>query len=879
MKPNFALSLSFDGIRLLHRAAGGWTLVGEVPVDAPDLDARLRKLRRAGAQVKTRPIRSQVIVPDSQIKYLSLNTGPMDDDARRDAARAALEGATPYAVSELVFDISPDSDTTHVAAVARETLTEAEAFAVEHRFNPVCFVANPDGEAFLGAPYFGETTQARTLLPEGVQVEPDRVRILVLENTESQANVTEPSVPPVQDAKPDKSEKEANAELDAPSSDNDDADRSIAAPDTRKQAAPVPDQPAVSKKDASQPVRTMPVPERPPAAPTAAATASAENDGDTALQVAEPPIDVDLTPEPETEPPTTPPLLGFATRRRQTPSTTLSPLGGVTRTPPKGRPVTMPPRGRSDADVSDLLPESEQPLPLPKTAAASFREAPLPPEAVTPPDTAKPAAAKGGFLSRRKKQDRKAASRKTAASNTGGVATAAPEAHRMTVFGERQGATVAGKPRFLGLVLTVLLLILLAGVAAWASVFLDEGLARLFPGRERTLASTLPDDARAALAEDVGVTTLDVPDEEAADEEVVASLNDSLSDGLTAEDSAVLDALRNPLPEPVAPAELDIGELEARYAVTGIWWQAPVVPPEPATLIDIEDLYVTSIDPISPALDAVALPGAPSYLTDSTLAVVTSPVAPGTQFARGTDGRIVPTVEGALSPDGFTVYLGPPPALPPPALLARTESADVVEPPASIVTLVRPRPRPTDLVEQNERATLGGLSRSELAALRPRLRPAAPQELESVQPEANADADVPEPVLAAMTTLRPNTRPGNFARIVARAERAAPAPAPAAAVRTAAAVAPRVVAPSIPSSASVARAATVNNAIKLNRINLIGVYGTPSNRRALVRLSNGRYKKVQVGDRFDGGRISAIGDSELRYKKGSRNVVLKMPQG
>jgi type IV pilus biogenesis protein PilP len=94
-----------------------------------------------------------------------------------------------------------------------------------------------------------------------------------------------------------------------------------------------------------------------------------------------------------------------------------------------------------------------------------------------------------------------------------------------------------------------------------------------------------------------------------------------------------------------------------------------------------------------------------------------------------------------------------------------------------------------------------------------------------------------------------------------------------------AAVAPRTVQPSIPSTASVARQATVTNAINLRRINLIGVYGKPSNRRALVRLSNGRYQKVQVGDRLDGGRVAAIGDSELRYSKNGRNVVLEMPEG
>ena len=91
-------------------------------------------------------------------------------------------------------------------------------------------------------------------------------------------------------------------------------------------------------------------------------------------------------------------------------------------------------------------------------------------------------------------------------------------------------------------------------------------------------------------------------------------------------------------------------------------------------------------------------------------------------------------------------------------------------------------------------------------------------------------------------------------------------------------MAPRTVQPKIPSSASVAKTATVRNAINLRNVNLIGVYGKPSNRRALVRLSNGRYRKVVVGDRLDGGRVSAIGESELRYNKRGRDLVLKMPR-
>ena len=82
----------------------------------------------------------------------------------------------------------------------------------------------------------------------------------------------------------------------------------------------------------------------------------------------------------------------------------------------------------------------------------------------------------------------------------------------------------------------------------------------------------------------------------------------------------------------------------------------------------------------------------------------------------------------------------------------------------------------------------------------------------------------------------------------------------------------------IPSSASVARQATIEDAIRLSKINLIGVYGLPSDRRALVRLSSGRYVKVKVGDRIDGGTVARIDDSQLIYRKGSRNIALALPK-
>jgi type IV pilus biogenesis protein PilP len=121
---------------------------------------------------------------------------------------------------------------------------------------------------------------------------------------------------------------------------------------------------------------------------------------------------------------------------------------------------------------------------------------------------------------------------------------------------------------------------------------------------------------------------------------------------------------------------------------------------------------------------------------------------------------------------------------------------------------------------------------------------------------------------AVTASLKPQLRPGNLRTVV---RREAPQSQAQQQPQTQAA------APRVPSSASVARAATARNAVNMRQVNLIGVYGSPSNRRAIVRLSNGRYQKVGVGDSLDGGRVSAIGSSELRYTKRGRPVVLRMP--
>ena len=199
-----------------------------------------------------------------------------------------------------------------------------------------------------------------------------------------------------------------------------------------------------------------------------------------------------------------------------------------------------------------------------------------------------------------------------------------------------------------------------------------------------------------------------------------------------------------------------------------------------------------------------------------------------------------------------------------------------------------PRMRPDGFTEYAERLKFGGRTLAELATLRALPRPASAQQLAATTAEPSA-------ATIGSASSAPGMRPGNFDAVVAavdaqrrvaaaaRAQRALEAAraAQAALVADAEPELPQedLTGQGTPSRSTVATRATIPNAIRLNEVNLVGVYGTTSNRRALVRLPSGRYVRVRVGDRVDGGRVARITESELFYQKGNRTVSLRVPRG
>ncbi len=79
-----------------------------------------------------------------------------------------------------------------------------------------------------------------------------------------------------------------------------------------------------------------------------------------------------------------------------------------------------------------------------------------------------------------------------------------------------------------------------------------------------------------------------------------------------------------------------------------------------------------------------------------------------------------------------------------------------------------------------------------------------------------------------------------------------------------------------PTGRGLAGAATLKNALSFDKTSLLGVFGTSKNRRALLRMSNGRLKRVSQGEVIDGWVISRIQATSMRMTRGAevRNLNL-----
>ncbi|MEE9388777.1 MAG: hypothetical protein V3U96_09200 [Paracoccaceae bacterium] len=794
MKPSFALNLSHQGLSLLRRAKNGWQIIGSAELDDPDLTARLQYLRKTAAELASGQLASKLVIPNSEILYRTIDVPDTADTPLKDAVRQALDGATPYPVDDLAYDfVDAGNSKVHIAAVAHDTLNEAESFAIEHGFNPVSYVATPKRDDFVGEPFFGETKLCKSILPAGETVEPDPGPIII-------------------------------------TSDHD--------PNTAAEPLSTPENVAVPKPKPKQNPTAEIKPDHDDLSEFSSSRMGLAENGTAPSDLGK------LSPR----------FMLYADKKQQGPDTDVK----VTAPPPKimitAMAVTAPDLAGEDA-TPDLKPaKTKKPAKPNKPKAAK---------------TAKPVKSTAKVTAKESQRTAKEPA-KPAPTH---IAPAQTAQNKQTVYDLRAADRVDTKPKafMAAMVLGGAALILFAVLISSFAFDRPIAVSRLWDNFTNTPSQFEPE---ALTTPQIVASSIDPVLPESAIQPIVSAPqnlgtlppgSDAVNATLTPADlvATPIELAETP-PDPYV--EITLAEADVIYNSTGYWVMDPV-PPVSLTAAELEDFYVASIDPLVISHDALALPATRTGPADIQLGDMGSPAAFGTVFDLDEQGFVRATPSGALSADGILITLGSPAITP---RLRPNRATDNDAPAIALAQIPRtpPTPRPKNLIQSNERSQLGGRTRAELAQLRPLPRPASPQ-------DTDQSINLAPTELASLSSPLPKIRPANFAATVQSARDAAQKAAVNSALQNATAAVAAPSAPTIPTTASVAREATIENAINLSsRVNLIGVYGSSSDRRALVRLKSGRYVKVQIGDRLDGGKVAAIDGTKLQYIKGGRLVTL-----
>lgn len=865
MTTNFALSLSVEGIELLHRVSRGWRRIGCADVASDTLDADLSEMREKAEAMAPEGLRTKLIIPLDQIKYTAIDSTrtSMDD------IHAVLDGATPYALNELVIDCERFGGRTHIAAVASETLKEAEAFAHGHGFNPVSFVAIPEPFTFQREVFFGPSEMMPKLLGPNGKVAADQLPVMIV-GTRIKSRLLVFDLP---DDVTAQAEREDLAYVFAAKID--------AAEGAKAQEPQVEELVAPE----SAPDDTLTSPPEPAATPAAQPNWTDRIVAEYYPPVIKPEIiapKVPLIPEAPVFavlPLFDPVIVEFhATARKTTKAPLVAPAkhGGVI-APKIG--AAVPAANRTTAPAA---PQNRTLL-----LAAGFAAC---------------AVLLGGLVWSQIEQ------------------TVPVE----TVVAATPVETVATPLREVGPDVDEPSL-----VAAVNSIFAEPDFAS-----NTSEGSPLP-----TIAFDTPVTMMPRPTTVVAvaadDAPVAVQPAPSPPEQQTAQATVGAPVLRGMVLSP--------DEAERIYAATGVWQRAPRFFDVPAGVIPLEfsppietfapdrvaqpdvplleglesDLsFIAPADPPSPDIefprdaDGFILATPEGTVTPEGAVVIAGlpdlTITPRPELSQADLDRMALV---APAPEGVVVIAGRPAVIPPlrpeDAALPETEAVVADTPAQTDAPATTPTPGGVGLagLELRDSGAVGLDTRMiESAAaddLRPQLRP---QRLNIATVE-NDTPDITSIIagieaedatlrfdnstnLAVSASLRPAPRPANFSSVVASARVApqqtqtaaaaavqAPVQAP---VEAAAPVAPQNYAP-VPGG--VARAATQEGVIRLRDINLIGVYGRPNARRALVRLSNGRYVRVEVGSALDGGQVTAIGDTALNYVKRGRTYAIELPAG
>ena len=930
MKPDFALSLSFDGITLLHRTKPGWNIIGTAKLDSAALESDVADIRRKALSLDSRADNVKLVIPNEQIKFIKLLR---PDGAQSNDIEAVildhLQGATPYHVSELRFDWIASKNDLYVAAVAIETLQEAENFAETHSFKPLGNVAIPPKDSFIGEAFFG------TALGGQQQMEwyDQEIDISPSPSPEALLKIAPKPLPPEPPIARNKGRITAQ----------------------KKAANPDPKQPRLSTqltKQINEEAENVPVSLNDLGTAFPRILSQIEGKLEGQEQADKPTVfDVDETritanaASPSADPilkrhgfehkVTTEKIRNVLRHTKKRLSAGVSALRAVLKTLLQTalRQTKMAGVGATQfikickhkLFVEGVVPLVQRLQPILRKYVLKARDWGLPVMLLSASvllagftatyfivtrsaDPSTDLALKVETVSADADADADAdANKKIDVLRSIQELSPAPEAERRRGLTGLEGFTTTD-------------------TQAKAEVFSETpllGLSELqtSAGFDLSIVEKLP--MKRALSR---LDSLATPSSTRTRNGTELAPEAKIEIPQTARSSQLN------TPEFIPNGPMTPEELRRVYVSTGVWPMAPKAPYQASTKA-LEDLYIASIDADIRAHDPVILQSPDEFLTDSTkdLAIPLLKKAKPLGLATGDPAIEMPNEPSAktlVSPNINALRVLPdvtlrPPSMAPQPLAELTPS--IITQDSNKTAISQPDALPSiDALTRLDPPSVTGFGNQ---ATDPIFENAATENAENQSSETNPTSELvskppsvsseedaiastdpqtpqaPEPAIDMLAQSRPLIRPQALVAAL-RAKEKAFEEALNTSIRPKIRPALTEIAQSDtlisrlfsaldegdeanvdspiadePSSARVSERATLEKGLNLRKVNLLGTYRFGNSRKALILMPNGSKRMVKVGDRLDGGQVAAIDEEELRYIKSGLNIILSMPSG
>ena len=928
MKPDFALSLSFDGITLLHRTKPGWNIIGTAKLDSAALESDVADIRRKALSLDSRADNVKLVIPNEQIKFIKLLR---PDGAQSNDIEAVildhLQGATPYHVSELRFDWIASKNDLYVAAVAIETLQEAENFAETHSFKPLGNVAIPPKDSFIGEAFFG------TALGGQQQMEwyDQEIDISPSPSPEALLKIAPKPLPPEPPIARNKGRITAQ----------------------KKAANPDPKQPRLSTqltKQINEEAENVPVSLNDLGTAFPRILSQIEGKLEGQEQADKPTVfDVDETritanaASPSADPilkrhgfehkVTTEKIRNVLRHTKKRLSAGVSALRAVLKTLLQTalRQTKMAGVGATQfikickhkLFVEGVVPLVQRLQPILRKYVLKARDWGLPVMLLSASVLLAGFTATYFIVTRSADPSTDLALKvETVSADADADADADKKIDVLRSIQELSPAPEAERRRGL----TGLEGFTTTDTQAKAEVFSETpllGLSELqtSAGFDLSIVEKLP-MKRALSRLDSLATPTSTRTRNGTELAPEAKIEIPQTDR-----SSQLNT-----PEFIPNGPMTPEELRRVYVSTGVWPMAPKAPYQASTKA-LEDLYIASIDADIRAHDPVILQSPDEFLTDSTkdLAIPLLKKAKPLGLATGDPAIEMPNEPSAktlVSPNINALRVLPdvtlrPPSMAPQPLAELTPS--IITQDSNKTAISQPDALPSiDALTRLDPPSVTGFGNQ---ATDPIFENAATENAENQSSETNPTSELvskppsvsseedaiastdpqtpkaPEPAIDMLAQSRPLIRPQALVAAL-RAKEKAFEEALNTSIRPKIRPALTEIAQSDtlisrlfsaldegdeanvdspiadePSSARVSERATLEKGLNLRKVNLLGTYRFGNSRKALILMPNGSKRMVKVGDRLDGGQVAAIDEEELRYIKSGLNIILSMPSG